>query len=719
MCTALSPTFRLALMGLALLAIASYVPGPAGASEDQTSPPTVKLDEELPSPGILKRIDGMFGAAVGVMKKVFFYEVGARDQKYIETNHLDYYVRDRGSSGPFELLGPQSKDEPTEITERDAKAYQAQGKVVLSALETDSAGETNRKRYMRRGKIGDREVDYVTITIDSGQRYIFDAEADVYRKELPKRKLISKDQDDAISSAEAKQWAAQGYLKLDDDKKHILSESTGGAPFVVVWLAAGAVFFTIYLRFVNVWGFRHALDVVRGKYDNPDDDGEVSHFQALSSALSATVGLGNIAGVTIAMTVGGPGAFFWMMACGFFGMTSKFVECTMGQKYRTVKGDGTVLGGPMQYLSEGLAKKGLAPLGTVLAIAFSIMCVLASFGGGNMFQANQAGSAVETMLIRSDIDQMELLNVDIKAAAKAKEFETLAKLQEEKTALQGEIDQFSSVFKPAFGVVLAILVAIVIIGGIKRIAAAAEKVVPTMCGVYVLACLAIIGMNLEQVPTLITSIFSEAFNPVAFGGGLLGVIVWGVQRAAFSNEAGVGSAAIAHSAAKTDEPVREGAVALLGPFIDTIVVCSMTALVILITNAWDNDAWVVDQGLKGAALASEAFRHELGNWFGVVFSIAVLLFAYSTIISWSYYGERSWERLFGLRSTVIYRALAVVCVFVGTIVNLGAVLDFSDFMILAMAFPNILGLLFLVPSVRQDLQEYWRRYRAGEFKTFK
>ncbi|MCG8584368.1 MAG: alanine:cation symporter family protein, partial [Pirellulales bacterium] len=308
---------------------------------------------------------------------------------------------------------------------------------------------------------------------------------------------------------------------------------------------------------------------------------------------------------------------------------------------------------------------------------------------------------------------------DIKKAAADKNFDELAKLQEAKTTLQGEIDGFGKVFKPAFGIVLAIFVAIVIIGGIKRIAAAAEKVVPTMCGIYVLACLAIIVMNIGEVPELVASIFQEAFNPVAFGGGLLGVIVWGVQRAAFSNEAGVGSAAIAHSAAKTDEPVREGAVALLGPFIDTIVVCSMTALVVLITNAWDNDAWVVDQGLKGSALASKAFQDQLGGWFAIVFSIAVLLFAYSTIISWSYYGERCWERLFGQRSTVAYRVLAVVCVFVGAVVNLGAVLDFSDFMILAMAFPNILGHLFLVPAVRADLSDYWRRYKAGEFKTFK
>ena len=689
---------------------------PCLADDAEEKPPSVELDEKPPEETAMEKIDGVFGAMVNAMAKVFFYRIGRTDQQYIETNHLDYYVRDRGSEGPFKKLGHLDDDEPNELTDQDAEALAAQGKLVLSA-QKDS-----KTPYMRKGKIGDREVDYVTKTIDVGQKYIFDAEANTYRKLLPKRDLISDKPEDAISPEKAKEMAAEGLLKIEEDKEensYVLSRYVGGAPVVVVWLAAGAVFFTLYMRFVNLWGFRHAISIVRGKYDNPDDEGEVSHFQALSSALSATVGLGNIAGVTIAMTVGGPGAFFWMMACGFFGMTSKFVECTMGQKFRKVKEDGTVLGGPMQYLSDGLAQRGFAPLGIVLAIAFAIMCILASFGGGNMFQANQAGSAVETMLMQSDLNEMKNLNAKIKTAAADKKYDELATLQEQKTTLQGKMDDFSGYFKPVFGIVLAILVGIVIIGGIKRIAAAAEKVVPTMCVVYVTACLVIIGMNLGQVPTLVGSIFSEAFNPVAFGGGLLGVIVWGVQRAAFSNEAGVGSAAIAHSAAKTDEPVREGAVALLGPFIDTIVVCSMTALVILITNAWDNDAWVVDQGLEGAALASAAFTAQLGDWFNIVFSIAVLLFAYSTIISWSYYGERSWERLFGARSTFMYRILAVVCVFVGTVVNLGAVLDFSDFMILAMAFPNILGLLFLVPLVKQDLDDYWRRYKAGEFKTFK
>ena len=400
---------------------------PCLADDSEEKPPSVELDEKPPEETAMEKIDGVFGAMVNAMAKVFFYRIGRTEQEYIETNHLDYYVRDRGSEEPFKKLGHIDDDEPSELTDKDAEALAAQGKLVLSARKD------NEKPYMRQGKIDDREVDYVTVNIDVGQKYIFDAEADTYRKLLPKRDLISQEADDAITPERAKVMAADGLLKTDKDKEtdaYVLSRYVGGAPVVVVWLAAGAVFFTLYMRFVNLWGFRHAIAIVRGKYDNPDDDGEVSHFQALSSALSATVGLGNIAGVTIAMTVGGPGAFFWMMACGFFGMTSKFVECTMGQKFRKVKEDGTVLGGPMQYLSDGLAQKGFAPLGVLLALAFAIMCILASFGGGNMFQANQAGSAVETMLMQSDLNEMKELNAQIKTAAADKKYDDCAWLSE-------------------------------------------------------------------------------------------------------------------------------------------------------------------------------------------------------------------------------------------------------------------------------------------------
>ncbi|MEO1998972.1 MAG: alanine/glycine:cation symporter family protein [Planctomycetaceae bacterium] len=496
-----------------------------------------------------------------------------------------------------------------------------------------------------------------------------------------------------------------------------MTESVGGAPLVVLWLALGAVFFTLFMRGYNLWGFRHAIEVVRGKFDNPAEPGEVTHFQALASALSATVGLGNIAGVTIAMASGGPGAFFWMVACGLLGMTSKFVECTLGQKYRQVKPDGSVLGGPMQYLHAGLKEMGLGPLGYLLSIIFAVMCILASFGGGNMFQANQSGQQVLSLVQSEDHRQLEKLDGDIKAAATANDYAALTRLQGQKNDLQRSMKQQERLFKPMFGVFLAVMVGVVIIGGIKRIGAAAEKVVPTMCVIYMAACLYIIGMHAADVPGLLLQIVSEAFTPKAFGGGMLGVLVVGVQRAAFSNEAGVGSAAIAHSAAKTEEPVREGTVALLGPFIDTVVVCTMTALVILITGAWNNEQWLVNQGLKGTTLTSRAFAEEI-SWFPALLTVAVVLFAYSTLISWSYYGERCWERLFGPRSTVIYKVIYVVAAFVGVLVNLGAVLDFSDMMILSMAFPNIFGLLLLSPGVRRDLTDYWRRYKANEFQTF-
>ena len=416
---------------------------------------------------------------------------------------------------------------------------------------------------------------------------------------------------DPLSENVVSSFAKNGWLKttekpVEPTKTWLQNETAGGAPVVVIWLALGAVFFTFYMKGYNIWGFRHAVEIVRGKYDNPDEAGEVTHFQALASALSATVGLGNIAGVTIAMTIGGPGAFFWMLICGLFGMTTKFVECTLGQKYRTVKEDGTVLGGPMRYLSAGLAELKLKPLGIILSILFTIMCLLASFGGGNMFQANQSGSAVIATLQKEDRLKLTELSSQIKEAAKIDDAEKLSKLKEERRTLQQEMKKSEASFSIIYGIVLAILVAVVIIGGIKRIGKAAEKIVPTMCILYVLMCLYIIFQHLGDVPSLIGTIFTDAFSGKAMGGGLIGVLVLGVQRAAFSNEAGVGSAAIAHSAAKTDEPVREGSVALLGPFIDTIIVCSMTALVILITGAWNNPEWVVDHELSGAALTSRA-----------------------------------------------------------------------------------------------------------------
>ncbi|MDG2380351.1 MAG: alanine/glycine:cation symporter family protein [Pirellulaceae bacterium] len=678
-------------------------------------PKAIESIEPASEPSLMERVDAGFAKAVDAIASVLFRRLFATDREYVQMDHAEDYVRDVGSHGDFEKYDPNGEYPEAKLTPQQVDGLGARGMLVLG----------NEANEIRRGKIGDRQVEYVVVELDQANKYVLVKNAEHPQGEFQqisrKRELLKPDK--VLTWDQVDALAAKGWLKTDPQhsvagKPYLLKEKFGGAPIVVLWLAAGSVFFTFYMGWFNFWGFRHAVEIVRGRYDNPNEPGEVTHLQALASALSATVGLGNIAGVTIAMTLGGPGAFFWMVACGVFGMTSKFVECTLGQKYRTVKPDGTILGGPMQYLHVGLKELGLGPLGLVLSVVFSVMCIMASFGGGNMFQANQSGAQLVSTIQSGQIQQLSDLNEKIRTAAAEDSFDELASLEEQRAALVSEMSGFKRKFLVIFGIVLAVAVGFVIIGGIKRIGAAAEKVVPTMCLVYIGACLWIIMMHITDVPALVVSIFSQAFTGQAFGGGIVGVMVLGIQRAAFSNEAGVGSAAIAHSAAKTDEPVREGAVALLGPFIDTVVVCSMTALVILITNAWDYDPWVVDQGLQGAALTSVAFEREI-SWFPYVLAVAVVLFAFSTIISWSYYGERCWERLFGARSTVVYRCIYVTCVFIGAIVNLGAVLDFSDMMILSMAFPNVLGVVLLSPKVKRDLADYWRRYKAGEFKTYK
>jgi AGCS family alanine or glycine:cation symporter len=451
------------------------------------------------------------------------------------------------------------------------------------------------------------------------------------------------------------------------DPDHVL-------PLAVLWLVVGAVYLTFRMRFINLRGFAHAIQVVRGKYTSAGAGGEVSHFQALTTALSATVGLGNIAGVAIAITLGGPGATFWMIVAGFLGMASKFTECTLGQQFRKVRPDGRLMGGAMYYLSEGLAERGLPKLGKVLAVSFAVLCVGGSLGGGNSFQVNQSLNAMQ---------------------------ETIPILGQ---------------YPWAYGLVMTLLVGIVIVGGIKRIANVADKIVPVMCGVYVLAALAVIFMNASAVPAAFASIFTGAFAPDAAYGGLIGTLVVGFQRAAFSNEAGVGSAAIAHSAAKTDYPVREGIVALLEPFIDTVVVCTMTAVVMVVSGAYKNPAYQdLIEGRKGAALTSRAFGEDI-SWFPYVLSIAVFLFAFSTMISWSYYGERCWAWLFGDASSGIYRALFLLFVFLGSIITSSNVLDFGDLMILGMAFPNMLGLYFLAGRVKRELDGYWAKKQAGQLE---
>ena len=441
-------------------------------------------------------------------------------------------------------------------------------------------------------------------------------------------------------------------------------------PFIVIWLIFGAAFFTIRMGFINIRGFKHALQLAKGKYDEPGAPGRITHFQALATAVSATVGLGNIAGVAVAISLGGAGATFWMIVAGLLGMSSKFVECTLGVKYRFISKEGRIFGGPMNYLRHGLEKRNLGKLGAFLAGFFAILGIGASFGGGNMFQSNQS---------------FEILSNQI-------------------PFLVGK--------GPLFGVVLAILVGVVIIGGINSIAKVTGKVVPIMAAVYVVGALIVIGINIDNIGPAFNAIISGAFSPGALKGGFIGVLVVGFQRAAFSNEAGVGSAAIAHSAAKTNHPPSEGFVALLEPFIDTVVVCTLTALVLIFTGKHELT------GVSGVELTSSAFGSVI-SWFPYVLSVAVFLFAFATMISWSYYGMRSWTYIFGKssRSELIYKLLFLLFVVLGASVSLGAVLDFSDMMILAMSFPNIIGLYILSGEVRTDLKEYLVKLKSGKLYT--
>lgn len=447
-------------------------------------------------------------------------------------------------------------------------------------------------------------------------------------------------------------------------------------PLILFVMVSGGLFFTFRYGLINVRLFKHAIEVVQGKYDNPDDHGEISHFQALASALSATVGLGNIAGVAVAIQMGGPGAVFWLWLAAFFGMSMKFSSCTFAQFYRDVDPeDGTVLGGPMVYLKKGLAEFNFPRLGKVFSILFAVLTIGGSFGGGNLFQANQT---------------YELLSSQF-------------------PALQGDTMAL------VVGVTLAFLAGIVLLGGIKRIADVTSKMVPAMTLFYVTSCLIIIFGNITEVPHMIASIFTEAFRPQAiYTGGFLGVLIQGIKRASFSNEAGVGSAAIAHAAAKTDRPVREGAVAMLGPFIDTHVICTMTALSILITGKH------LDPSLagKGAQITAAAFG-TIADFMPHLLTIATVIFAYSTVISWSYYGEKAWHYLFGKKTIRIYRTIYIFVIVAGPIISLKNVIDFSDLMLLSMAFPNILGMMLMSSKVRKLAIEYVADLKAGKMKVYK
>ncbi|MBL4808156.1 MAG: alanine:cation symporter family protein [Rhodobacteraceae bacterium] len=505
----------------------------------------------------------------------------------------------------------------------------------------------------------------------------------------------------AVAALAASPALAQEAVSLDQKVNDIFASATGwfvtlifapfpgtSFPWIVMWLVVAATVFTFYFGFVQFRFFRHAIQLVKGDYSDPNDAGEVSHFQALATALSGTVGLGNIAGVAVAVGIGGPGATFWMILAGLMGMASKFTECTLGVKYRNEYPDGTVSGGPMYYITKGFDELGL-PGGKILAVMFSIFCILGALGGGNMFQANQAHAQI--------------------------------------SGIFGDYPGWIT------GVVFAVIVFAVIVGGIKSIANVTEKVVPIMGILYVGAALIILLVNYDKIGWAFGQIFTGAFTGLGVAGGFVGALIQGFKRAAFSNEAGVGSAAIAHSAVRTKEPITEGFVSLLEPLIDTVVICTMTALVITISQQLITDPetglYVLNEAgtavatignVSGVGLTSAAFGSSI-SWFPYVLAIAVVLFAFSTMISWSYYGLKSWTFLFGegKKSELTFKVIFCVFIVIGAAASLGPVIDFSDAAIFAMAVVNIFALYFLMKLVRVELISYSSRLAAGEIKRFK
>lgn len=465
--------------------------------------------------------------------------------------------------------------------------------------------------------------------------------------------------------------------RVKDDNGDVLlnpngTEKTIKLPFMVIWLILGAIFFTFKFRFINFRGIKHSFDLVRGKYDNPNAVGEVTHFQALATAVSGTVGLGNIAGVAVAVATGGPGATFWLILAGLLGMSTKFVECTLGVKYRVLEEDGTISGGPMQYLKRGFEKRGFKKTGKVLSVVYAFVIMLAAFAAGSMFQANQAAAQLASVL------------------------------------------EVGGVAKTFIGVGIAVLVGVVIVGGLKGIAKVTDKVVPSMAGLYILMCVIVIGANITEVGSAFSLIIEGAFSPKAIYGGFLGVLVLGFQRAAFSNEAGLGSASIAHSAAKTDHPVSEGFVALLEPFIDTVVVCTLTALVLIFTGTYEG------QTETGSALTAVAFGKVIPGA-SIFLTIAIFLFAFSTILTWSYYGVQAAQSLFGETKLVtnIFKIVFLLTVVLGASIGLGAVIDFADMMFLTLAIPNLIGLYIMSGEVSKDLKDYFGKVKSGEISKTK
>jgi AGCS family alanine or glycine:cation symporter len=449
-------------------------------------------------------------------------------------------------------------------------------------------------------------------------------------------------------------------------------------PLILLWLITVAVFCTLYFRFINVRGFGLGFRLIRGDYSDHTSSGETSHFQALATALSGTVGLGNIAGVALAVKLGGAGATFWMIAAGVLGMASKFTECTLGVRYRQENADGTISGGPMYTLSRGIAEQypSLAPVGKVLGALFALFCIGGAIGAGNLFQSNGAQQALVVIT-------------------------------------GGEQASWFAQHKWLFGSVLAIAVGVVIVGGMKNIARVTDKLVPLMAGLYLLAGIAVIGAHAAAIPAAIASIFHGAFSPEGIAGGAVGVMLTGFRRAAFSNEAGIGTAAIAHSAVRTRHPVTEGLVSLWEPFIDTVVICTMTALVIVVT-----DAVHLNPSDNGVALTAAAFG-TLGSWFPYLLAVAVFLFAYSTMISYAYYGEKAATYLFG-HSPVVrrgYQAVFLLCTPIGTAMTFTRLADFSDAVYFLMALPNVIGIYLLAPVVKRELADFMGKLHRGEIRS--
>lgn len=448
--------------------------------------------------------------------------------------------------------------------------------------------------------------------------------------------------------------------------------SIAGVPVILLWIVFSSIFFTIKFRWLNIRGFPHAIALVRSKdhLHLAEEVGQVSPFQALTTALSGTVGLGNIAGVAIAIALGGAGAVFWMSLGGFFAMSSKFIECTLGSQYRLVTADGKTIGGPMYYLSQGLAKLNKPKLGKTLAVLFAIFCLGASLGGGNMFQANQSWAAVATVL--------------------------------------PSIENYSWLY----GLTVAGLVGLVIIGGINRIGEVTAKLVPLMVTIYLSAAFYVIFLHWQAIPRVITEIITQAFFPQSIEGGVVGLFVLAMRRSIFSHGGGLGSAAIAHAAAKNPEPIAEGLIAILEPFIDTVIICNITALVILLTGQYHPGTDI--NLVSGSELVAQAFAQVL-PWFPPLLAVVIFLFGFSTMVTWSYYGEISWIYLFGQKTTILYKLLFLVFVFMGAVINLGAIVDFSDIMLLAMAIPNIAGCFFLMPQVEAALEIFWAKYIVSNF----